>query len=174
MKTYELGNKSEGVVLSAYLSAGFVVSVPFGTGASYDFVVDSGSRLYKIQVKTAWTVKGIIRYKCLRRQSGNKTHRPYIEGEADYFAVYHAEKETLYGVPAKNHLAHGWLRLEPAKNGQAKMIRWAADYSWQKHLAELKNECARQDLNLRLPASEAGTLSAELRARENKLLHKGN
>lgn len=53
MKKYELGNKSEAVVLTAYLDAGFTVSIPFGTGGSYDFIVDSGIRLYKIQVKTA-------------------------------------------------------------------------------------------------------------------------
>jgi hypothetical protein len=45
MFKYELGNLSEGVVLSAYLRAGFTVSVPFGTGASYDLVVDAGAPL---------------------------------------------------------------------------------------------------------------------------------
>lgn len=166
MKKYELGNKTEAIVLSAYLSAGFIASIPFGTGASYDFVVDSGSRLYKIQVKTAWTVKGIIKYNCLRRQPGDKSHRPYINGETDYFAVYYPTTETLYGIPAENHLAHGWLRLEPVKNGQSKLVRWASDYSWEKHLTELKNEYARQELNLRPFGSEPNTLSPELRARK--------
>jgi hypothetical protein len=54
MHKYQLGNKSESIALSAYLDAGFTVSLPFGTGASYDLVVDAGGqRLYKIQVKTA-------------------------------------------------------------------------------------------------------------------------
>jgi hypothetical protein len=48
MNKYEPENKSEAIVLSSYLRAGFTVSIPFGTGASYDFIVDSGSRLYKI------------------------------------------------------------------------------------------------------------------------------
>lgn len=164
MKKYELGNKSESIVLSAYLNAGFTVSIPFGTGSSYDFVVDSGFGLFKIQVKTAWAVKGIIRYKCLRRQSGTKTHRPYADGETDYLAVYYPANQTLYGIPAKNHLAYGWLRIEPTKNGQSKTIRWAADYSWEKHLKELKGNYARQELNLRPHGSEPCALSPELRA----------
>lgn len=36
MYKYELGNISESIVLGAYLDAGFTVSIPFGTGASYD------------------------------------------------------------------------------------------------------------------------------------------
>ncbi len=58
MKKYELGNRSEAIVLSAYLEAEFIVSIPFGTGASYDLLVDSGNRISKIQVKTAWISKG--------------------------------------------------------------------------------------------------------------------
>lgn len=95
MKKYELGNKSEAIVLNAYLNAGFIISIPFGAGASYDLVVDSGFRLYKIQVKTAWSVNGIIKYKCLRRQSKGETHRPYVEGEIDYLAVYYPGNETF-------------------------------------------------------------------------------
>lgn len=50
MLKYERGNVSEGIVLSAYVNAGFVVSIPFGTGASYDLVVDAGHGLFKIQI----------------------------------------------------------------------------------------------------------------------------
>lgn len=53
MYKYKLGNESEAVVMSAYLNAGFTVSIPFGSGASYDLVIDSGSRLFRVQVKTA-------------------------------------------------------------------------------------------------------------------------
>jgi hypothetical protein len=70
MFKYELGNRSEGVVLSAYLSAGFAVSIPFGAGSSYDLVVDAGARLFKIQIKTAWVSNGCVLYKSQRRQPG--------------------------------------------------------------------------------------------------------
>ena len=68
MKKFELGNQSEAIVLCAYLKAGFTVSIPFGSGASYDSLVDSGSNIYKVPVKTGWISNGVIKYKCHRRR----------------------------------------------------------------------------------------------------------
>lgn len=101
MKKYELGNSSEAIVLSAYIKAGFTVSIPFGSGACYDLLVDAETRIFKIQVKTAWVSKGVLRYKCLRGQSGGETRRPFNEGEIDYFAVYCPANNFLYGIPPK-------------------------------------------------------------------------
>jgi hypothetical protein len=124
MHKYELGNKSEGVVLSAYLNAGFNIGLPFGTGASYDLVVDNGSRLFKIQVKTAWVNNGCVVYKSERRHPGRSlTRRAYVDGEVDYFAVYCPTTENIYAVPAGNHGVQGRLRLNPVRNGQSKLVR---------------------------------------------------
>ena len=167
MLKYELGNHSEAIVLSAYTKAGFTVSVPFGSGAYYDLLVDTGNTIFKIQVKTAWLSKGIIKYKCARRQPNSDKLRPYNETEVDYLAVYCPANDLLYGIPSRNHLGLGWLRIEPVRSGQRQRIRWAVDFTWDKHLEDLRKNCARQDLNLRPPASEADTLSTELRARES-------
>ena len=165
MYKYERGNTSEGIVLGAYLSAGLTVSLPFGTGASYDLVVDTGLRLFKIQVKTAWISKGCILYKSQRRQPGaGLTRRAYKSGEVDYFVAYCPHTDNIYAVPAANHGVAGRLRLEPVRNGQAKLVKWAVDYSWERHIEELR-KCAWQELNLRPPVPETGALSAELQAR---------
>ena len=165
MFKYELGNRSEGIVLSAYLSVGFAVSIPFGTGASYDLVVDAGARLIKIQVKTAWVSNGCVHYKSQRRQPGaGLTRRPYRLGEVDYFAAYCPPTKTIYVVPAENHGFEGRLRLDPVKNGQSKMVKWAVDYLWEHHVEELK-KYAWQGSNLRPPVPETGALSTELQAR---------
>ena len=168
MQKFELGNHSESIILSAYLKEGFIVSIPFGSGASYDLLVDTGSNIYKIQVKTAWINKGVLKYKSLRRQPNTEKRRPYKDSEADFLAVYCPANETLYGIPVKDHPTGGWLRIAPVRNGQAKKIRWATDYSWENHVAELKKEYARQELNLRPFGSEPNALSTELRARKKK------
>ena len=166
MNKYEYGNNSEAVVLAAYLAAGFTVSIPFGSGASYDLVVDGGSRLFKIQVKTAWISQGCVLYKSQRRQAGSGlTRRPYRRGEVDYFVSYCPANRTIYAVPAEKHGVEGRLRLNPAKNGQAKLVRWAADYGWERHIEELRSWCAWQESNLRPPVPETGALSTELQAR---------
>ena len=166
MLKFEPGNHSESIVLAAYLKEGFTVSIPFGSGASYDLLVDTGSNIYKIQVKTAWISHGVLKYKCLRRQPKSKNRRPYKESEVDFLAVYCPANDSLYGIPMKNHPGIGWLRLEPVKNGQSKHIRWASEYVWEKHIEELKTEYARQGSNLRPIAPEAIALSTELRARK--------
>ena len=160
MNKYEHGNRSEGIVLCAYLEAGFTVSVPFGAGASYDLIVDSGSRLIKVQVKTAWISNGCVLYKSERRQPGaGLTRRPYIKGEVDFFVAYCPANQTLYAAPAENHGHERRLRLEPVKNGQSKLVKWAADFTWERHIEMLRNEYARQDSNLWPSAPEADALS---------------
>lgn len=166
MQKFELGNHSESIVLSAYLKEGFTVSIPFGSGASYDLLVDTKSNIYKIQVKTAWISKGVLKYKCQRRQPKSEARRLYTENEVDFLAVYCPVNDSLYGIPIENHPGIGWLRISPVKNGQSKRIRWASDYAWEKHIAELKVEYARQELNLRPFGSEPNALSTELRARK--------
>lgn len=166
MKKFEIGNQSEAVILGAYLKAGFTVSIPFGSGSSYDLLVDTGSNIFKIQVKTAWISKGVLKYKSLHRQPKSETRVRYNESEIDYLAIYCPAADLLYGIHIKNHPTGGWLRLEPTKNGQSKLIRWASDFVWEKHIEELKNEYARQELNLRPFGSEPNALSTELRARK--------
>ncbi len=139
MLKYERGNGSEGIVLSAYVNAGFVVSIPFGTGASYDLVVDAGHSLLKIQIKTAWLSNGCVLYKSQRRQPGKGlTRRPYRRGEVDFFAVYCPATQAIYVVPAENHGLEGRLRLYPVRNGQSKFVKWAEDYAWERHVENLR------------------------------------
>jgi hypothetical protein len=136
------GNSSEAVVLAAYIQAGFLVSVPFGGGAAYDFIVDTGARLIKVQVKTGKLEAGCIVYNA-RRHRGSKynTFRRYRAHELDLFAVYNPSNQQLYAVPAMDSLTvEGRLRLVETQNLQAKKIKWARDYSWDKHINCLRSE----------------------------------
>ncbi len=87
--TNEKGNYSESIVLSAYLREGFLVSIPFGGGAPYDLIVDAGSQLLKVQVKTGRLRNGCINY-WTRNMSGRGQHkrRNYLDDEVDWFAIY--------------------------------------------------------------------------------------
>lgn len=107
MQKFELGNHSESIILGAYLKEGFIVSIPFGSGASYDLLVDSGSNIYKIQVKTGWISKGVLKYKSLRRQPQTEKRRLYTDSEADFLAVYCPANDTLYGISVKDHPTGG-------------------------------------------------------------------
>ncbi|HKC63386.1 MAG TPA: group I intron-associated PD-(D/E)XK endonuclease, partial [Pyrinomonadaceae bacterium] len=134
--TMHKGNSSEAIVLAAYTRMGFLVSLPFGSGAAYDLIVDTGIRLVKIQVKTGWHHKGCLRYKGRRRikDSSHNGMRRYRADEVDYFAVYDPDTDNIYIVPPISMGVDGCLRLEPVLNGQRKFIRWAVDYTWEKHI----------------------------------------
>jgi hypothetical protein len=56
----------------------------------------------------------------------------------DYFAAYCPTTGAVYVVPAASHGCEGRLRLVPVKNGQSKLVKWAADYSWERHVEELR------------------------------------
>jgi hypothetical protein len=141
--TYDRGNISESVLLNAYLRAGFFVSIPFGSGAPYDLMVDTGKRALRIQVKTGWYRKGCILFRCMRRvrEASPYKARIYSEDEVDYFAVYYPPNDSIYVVPRTVCGAGtGCLRIEPVLNGQRKLIRWSRDYTWEKHVAQLQSE----------------------------------
>ena len=136
------GNSSEAVVLAAYIQAGFLVSLPFGGGAAYDLIVDSGARLIKVQVKTGKLGYGCVMYQARRhRGSKNNTFSCYKEGEVDVFAIWCPANQQLYVVPAEHSLtAEVRLRIVDAQNFQEKKIKWAKNYTWDMHVASLRAE----------------------------------
>src|SRR5205085_9465623 len=99
--TMHKGNSSEAIALAAYTRAGFLVSLPFGGGSAYDLIVDTGSRLLKVQVKTGWRRTGCLNYKGRRRikDSNQNGTRRYRADEVDIFVVYDPGGDTLYAVP---------------------------------------------------------------------------
>ncbi len=136
---YDLGSTTEAIILSAYLRSGFQVSVPFSNLSAYDLIVDTGKQLLKVQAKTAWESRGCLNYHGRRRVGGShNSRRAYEVGEIDYFAIYCPQTNSLFAIPAEGHGKAGVLRVTPAKNNQKKLIRWAEDYSWEKHIEELQ------------------------------------
>src|SRR5437868_5739481 len=135
-------NSSEAIVLTAYVRAGFLVSLPFGGGAAYDLIVDTGARLIRVQVKTGKLEGGCVVYNS-RRHRGSKydTFSRYREGEIDVFAVWCPENQQLFAVPAMHPFTvEGRLRIQETKNFQEKKIKWAREFSWERHINQLRDE----------------------------------
>ena len=127
--TKRKGDVSEARVLSALLNLGYMVSVPFGENQRYDLVIDNGSVLSRVQVKTGRLRNGVVLFSTVSTH-GHRGHpgRPY-HGQVQYFAVYCPDTEKVYVVP-ESHLTKslGTLRIAPTKNNVAKTVRWAAAY----------------------------------------------
>ena len=137
--TFDIGNEAEAVVLGHYIRAGLRVCIPFGTGGPYDLAVDTGARIVNVQVKNATLGKGCIQCRTRRRNASyDRTRRRYKKGEVDYFAIYCPQLNELYGISFADAKGSASLRIKPTINKQEKYIRWAKDYCWEKHIAELK------------------------------------
>ncbi|HJQ71680.1 MAG TPA: group I intron-associated PD-(D/E)XK endonuclease [Blastocatellia bacterium] len=149
--TIHKGNSSEAVVLTAYARAGFLISLPFGGGSAYDLIVDTGARLLRVQVKTGWHSRGCLLYKGRRRVRDLRYSgmRRYRADEVDFFAVYDPKTDDIYVVPPTAMGVDGCLRLEPVLNGQQKLIRWARDFTWEKHVTGLQSELFSADYDNR-------------------------
>ena len=60
MRTGDKGNLTEARILAAFVAAGYLVSVPFGGGHKYDFVVDDSTRLSRVQCKTGRVKNNVL------------------------------------------------------------------------------------------------------------------
>jgi Holliday junction resolvase-like predicted endonuclease len=86
----ELGRLGEAAAAKWFTEHGYTVLFPLGDGASYDFAVDDGSGLLRVQVKSRASrdVRGRMRFELVRRQ-----HKRY-DG-IDLWALYNAETDEV-------------------------------------------------------------------------------
>src|SRR5436190_23415983 len=86
MKTAARGNAAEAAVLSALVTRGYNVLVPFGGGHPYDLVVEACGRFVRLQCKAGWSrrgSRGCIIFNSHSTDHGNGA-LPY-HGRADVF-----------------------------------------------------------------------------------------
>jgi len=131
MNPKAVGERSEGQILAAFLRAGKVVLTPFGDNQRYDMVLDEGGKFTRVQCKTAQVFPGYIQFPTCSNNWNTKKTRTY-RGEADIFAVYAPGLDKVYLVPVDEvGVKCARLRLEAARQGQKKNIRWASDYEFK-------------------------------------------
>lgn len=123
---------TEAYVTARLLEVGKTVLKPVGDNARYDLVMEDQGRFYRVQCKSAqWGDKvhgSIVFASCSSACPTNGGKRGY-HGEADFFGVYFPPLRKVYLVPVDEFgPTQIRLRLEPARNGQRKGIRYATDY----------------------------------------------
>ncbi len=111
------GDLAELAFMHKASSLGFGVAKPYGDKEHYDFILDSGERFWRVQVKstycgpfgghrgyavTAW--HGCKRYKV----------RSYQADEIDFFAAHIVPVDTWYVIPVNQLASRRSLRLYPS------------------------------------------------------------
>jgi hypothetical protein len=94
-KSKALGEAVEAAFLAKATMLGFPVLKPWGDSRPYDFAVEGGRRLWKVQVKCATSHRGT---RCSARAAGSG--EIYTLEDLDFLLAYVIKKDMWYVVPA--------------------------------------------------------------------------
>jgi len=100
MAALDRGDLGEVAFVHKAMSLGFVVAKPYGHNHPYDFLVDGGKNLWKVQVKScSFTRNGL--YMADVCHSRNNSRSSYTETDFDFLAVYIVPEDTWYILPVR-------------------------------------------------------------------------
>lgn len=107
-----LGEAAESAFLAKAIQMGFGVSKPWGDSDRYDFVVDAGGRLWRVQVKSAYrsTKEGGYTVHAF----GNENRDPYTAADVDVLVAYLVPEDAWYVVPIAAFNRIKSMKLFPA------------------------------------------------------------
>jgi hypothetical protein len=98
------GELAEIAFLHKAAAFGFGVAKPYGDSERYDFILDSGERLWRVQVKSvaATYPPGSHGYRTASCHSrGSCKDLPYTANEIDFFVAYIVPRDIWYIVPVE-------------------------------------------------------------------------
>ena len=116
LKTKEKGELAELGFLHKAASLGFGVASPHGDSERYDFILDSGERFWRVQVKSTSYIeadRSAYVVNACHNDKGRKV-KAYRAEEIDFIAVYLVPVDTWYIVPVNQLGALRSLRLYPS------------------------------------------------------------
>jgi hypothetical protein len=129
----DIGDRTTLAVMLVLREAGFSIFVPFGENTRYDLVIDDGTKLERVQCKTGRLRQGAVRWSVcsnyFHHAHPRSTSRDYVD-EIDFFGVYCPETGGVYLIPIGDLEIRrtGSLRVDPPRNAQRKLIRYADRY----------------------------------------------
>ncbi len=106
------GEQGELAFLSKASSLGFALSLPYGHMQRYDFVVDSGKNIWRVQVKTTEHMLNGL-YLVGMHHRANRSAHAYTASEIDFVAVYILPEKTWYILPVREVTSTGTYSFVP-------------------------------------------------------------
>jgi hypothetical protein len=94
------GDLGEVAFLHKATELGLMVAQPYGTNHPFDFLVQGGQKIYRIQVKAVSHMRGGL-YALITRRSQGRRLRAYSRSEVDFVAVYIIPEDTWYILPVR-------------------------------------------------------------------------
>ncbi len=119
---------------------GFGVAKPWGESESYDFVLDSGKRFWRVQVKSTY-VERTHCYNILAKGNTNGKRTPYTASQIDFLVVCIVAENAWYVIPVRAFTPRMRLQFYPSgckKGGLYEQYREAWD------LMKRRRKCGRK------------------------------
>jgi hypothetical protein len=97
------GELVEIAFLHKVANLGFTVTKPYGDSEPYDFIVDSGNRLWRVQVKSCQYRNGLTYWVGARHRSPTvPAQGPYTAEQIDILAVDIVPADAWYVIPVND------------------------------------------------------------------------
>jgi hypothetical protein len=122
LNTKRTGEHSEAAFLLKATDEGFGIAKPWGDSERYDFIVDSGRRLWRVQLKCTASLRarGYDVQSIYAIYGGGKVC--YTADEIDVLVAYIIPKKTWYVLPIEVFAPSKSLRFYP--DIECKRARW--------------------------------------------------
>ena len=125
--TKAAGDLTEVRFLLAAMALGLVVGRPYGDNARYDFFVDGGRRISRVQVKLCGGLSADGKYHVNCGRHTLEGNVAYTEHEIDFLAVYLATKGRWYIIPVEE--LRGRVGLYIPKDGGGEFAKY--EEAWE-------------------------------------------
>jgi hypothetical protein len=97
------------------MELGCQVSIPCDPHCVYDCIVDNGTKLLRLQVKSCNTHKR-NRYRVDIAQGAENNKHAYKENSFDLFVIYIPDESAWYIIPLQEVMGQRWLSVRPHNN----------------------------------------------------------
>ncbi len=156
------GERSEAAFLNRATALGFGVAKPWGDSLRYDFILDNGSHLWRIQVKCTESIRARA-YETRATYTTGSGRAVYTRADIDFLAAHVVPLDIWYIIPVEVCTPQPMLRFYPHR--QAKIMR-LEKYREAWHLLQSPGEAlpASRQIDLHASADEecgAGALARE-------------
>jgi hypothetical protein len=118
--TKQTGERSEAAFLHRASALGFGVAKPWGDSLRYDFILDNGERLWRIQIKCTESIRAQA-YETRATYSIGKGRAVYTTHDTDFIAAHIVPLDIWYILPVEVCTPQPMLRFYPHR--QAKKMR---------------------------------------------------
>jgi hypothetical protein len=157
------GERSEAAFLARAIQKNFGVAKPWGDSRRYDFILDNGEILIRIQVKCTESIRAFA-YETRATYTKGNQHVAYTKKDIDFIAAHVVPLDLWYIIPVEVCTPQPMLRFYPHR--KAKKMR-LEQYKEAWHLILPKKGVVNGRIDLQASADQASADHADHASAEN-------